>query len=154
MKSGAGTVKIAAKRFKGENAKLAVKGYIRNRLSSEQAVTFSFVIPEGGFASAPIVKSGSNADYPLFAKENASSGGVTFRVEKASPYLKARGNFTQPLVDWTRNGTSYQIDTAGVAFAAMPRDKERMYFTPESGDTKSGIAVDCKGRQGLAMIIR
>ena len=53
--------------FKGENAKLAVKGYIRNRLSSEQAVTFSFVIPEGGFASAPIVKSGSNADYPLFA---------------------------------------------------------------------------------------
>ena len=114
---------------------------------------FRFVIPEEGYTSTPIVRTGDGSN-TLFAKDTEQIPEILFSVDKTSPYLKVRGNFTQQLVDWTRNGTAYQINTSGVQFARMPRDKERMYFTPESGDTKSGIAVDCKGRQGLAVVIR
>jgi hypothetical protein len=90
----------------------------------------------------------------LFAQSSADIPAVKFVVDRSSPYLKARGDFTQQLLDWSSSTADPKLNTAGVSFANMPRDKERMYFTPESGDTKSGIAVDCKGRQGLAVVIR
>ena len=79
---------------------------------------------------------------------------ICMAVTRMSPYLKVRGDFTQQLVDWTRNNTSYQLNTAGVSFAAMPHAGERMYFTPEQGDAKSGIAVDCVGTKAFMVIIR
>ena len=114
---------------------------------------FRFIIPEEGYDSTPVVRYGNDGT-TLFPQPSADIPAVKFIVDRSSPYLKARGDFTQQLLDWSSSTADPKLNTSGVQFARMPRDKERMYFTPESGDTKSGIAVDCKGRQGLAMIIR
>lgn len=140
-------------RFMGKNAKMECKVYLKNVNAVEGSSRVEFSIPEGGYAATPITKGGDD-NTAFLAPDEDGREPICVTVMRTSPYLKVRGNFTQQLVDWTRNNTSYQIDTAGVTFAKMPRDKERMYFTPESGDVKSGIAVDCKGKQGLTITLR
>ena len=144
--------------FSGKNPLLKIDDHMGDYLTKVYGVTssspaFRFVIPEGGYDSTPIVRYGRNGT-TLFAQSSADIPAVKFVVDRSSPYLKARGDFTQQLLDWSSSTADPKLNTEGVSFANMPRDKERMYFTPESGDTKSGIAVDCKGRQGLAVVVR
>jgi hypothetical protein len=144
--------------FKGKTPQLRLRDSNEQRASSivnaiPGSPAFIFVIPEGGYDVTPIARTGRNGN-TFFAQSSSDIPAVTFIVDRSSPYLKARGDFTQQLLDWSSSTAGTKLNTAGVSFANMPRDKERMYFTPESGDTKSGIAVDCKGRQGLAVVVR
>ena len=151
-KNGDAVVPMDGFTFMGANPQFNVKGYFRNMMQSGDTVKMDFEIPVGGFTSVPISKTGSNSDHSFLA--SASGGKVAFSVLQTSPYLNVRGNFTQDLVAWTRNGTDYVIDTDGITFAGMPREGETMYFTPVQGETKSGIAVSCLGSSGIAIIVR
>ena len=144
--------------FSGKNPQLRLDDHMGNYKTRVYDVLstspeFRFIIPEGGYDSTPVVRYGKDGT-TLFPLLSEGIPAVKFVVDRNSPYLKARGDFTQQLLDWSSSTADPKLNTAGVTFARMPRDKERMYFTPESGDVKSGIAVDCKGKQGLSIILR
>jgi len=144
--------------FSGSNPRLVLgdnngerKTQVRNAIPGSPV--FNFVIPEGGFESTPIVRS-QGGGATLFEQTSEDIPAVTFKVDRSSPYLKVRGNFTQQLVDWSTSTAETKLNIDGVAFAAMPREGETMYFTPVQGETKSGIAVSCLGPSGFAIIFR
>ena len=146
--------------FTGKNPRLELRNSSYNDRRScvcnaiPGSPVFRFVIPEEGYTSTPVVRTGDGSN-TLFARDSEAIPQVVFAVDKASPYLAVRGKFTQKLVDWTRGSTEYAIDTAGVTLAEMPGSKKsRIYFTPETGETKSGIAAFCYGKDGFAVVVR
>ena len=144
--------------FSGKNPQLKLDDHMGDYLTKvygamSSSPVFRFVIPEGGYDSTPIVRYGRNGT-TLFAQSSADIPAVKFVVDRSSPYLKVRGDFTQQLLDWSSSTAGTKLNTAGVSFAAMPRAGERMYFTPAEGDAKSGVAIDCIGQKGLAIVLR
>ena len=116
---------------------------------------FNFIIPEGGYVSTPIMRTGGNGN-TLFEQSSADIPAVTFKVDRKSPYLKVRGNFTQQLVDWSTSTAETKLNTGGVVLTDMPKLAmgETIYFTPTAGEAKSGIAADCRGRTGFEIRLR
>lgn len=144
--------------FRGKTAQLKLRDVNGDRASSivnaiPGSPVFNFIIPEGGFESTPIVRTGGGGT-TLFAQSSADIPAVTFTVDRSSPYLKVRGNFTQQLVDWSTSSAATKLNTDGVAFGAVPRVGEFFYFTPTEGEAKSGVAVSCLGSSGFAIIVR
>ena len=90
-----------------------------------------------------------------FGELNGDIPGLSFAVDPASPYLATSNRFRQQLVDWTYNSASYPVNTGAISFAAMKyAPKACMYFTPEDGATKSGVAAYCYTEKGAQIIIR
>ena len=144
--------------FKGKTPQLRLRDSNEQRASSivnaiPGSPAFIFVIPEGGYDVTPIARTDRNGN-TFFAQSSSDIPAVTFKVDRSSPYLKVRGDFTQQLLDWSSSTAGTKLNTAGVSFAAMPRAGERMYFTPAEGDAKSGVAIDCIGQKGLAVVVR
>jgi len=146
--------------FSGANPRLVLvdnngerKTEVRNAIPGSPV--FNFIIPEGGFESTPIVRTGGGGT-TLFAQSSADIPAVTFTVDRSSPYLKVRGNFTQQLVDWSTSTAETKLNTSGVSLADMPKAAmgETIYFTPTVGESKSGIAVQCRGKSGLIVTLR
>jgi hypothetical protein len=80
--------------FKGKSPKLRIRdsnvqrpSYVVNAIPGSPV--FNFVIPEGGYESTPIVRYGGNGN-TFFAQSSADIPAVQFKVDKNSPYLKAR----------------------------------------------------------------
>lgn len=147
--------------FMGRDAQLAIRDSNGERTTGiknaiPESPVFRFVIPAGGFASAPIVRTG-NGGATFFARDGEGVPAVTFVVDKASPYLKSRGKFDQQLVDWSTSAAQTKLDTAGITLTDMPRSSvshAQMYFTPKSDAAKSGVACECRGSQGMFITLR
>ena len=145
----------------GRDAQLAIRDNNGERTTGiknamPESPVFRFVIPVGGFASAPIVRTGTGGA-TFFARDEEGIPAVTFVVDKASPYLKARGKFDQQLVDWSTSAAQTKLDTTGIALTDMPRSSvshAQMYFTPKSDAAKSGVACECRGSQGMFITLR
>ena len=142
-------------RFMGKNAKMDCKVYLKNVNTVEGSSRVEFVIPEGGYAATPITKGGSD-ETAFLAPAGEGNMPICMAVLRSSPYLKVRGNFTQQLVDWSTSTAETKLNTAGVTLGSMPRAGmgETMYFTPTAGESKSGIAANCRGRSGLEIKFR
>ena len=145
--------------FSGKNPRLLIRDNMANNYLTQiysainASPVFTFVIPEDGFESTPIVRTGNNGN-TFFGQDSEGIPAVTLKVDRSSPYLKVRGNFTQQLVDWSTSSAATKLNTDGVAFGAVPRVGEFFYFTPTEGEAKSGIAVSCLGSSGIAIIVR
>ena len=144
--------------FKGKAPQLRLRDDNGQRASAvvnaiPGSPAFSFVIPAGGYARTPVVRTG-NGGNTFFAQSSSSIPPLMFKVDKTSPYRKVRGDFTQQLLDWSTSAAESKINTAGVTLAASDRAGETLYFTPVEGDAKSGVSIDCIGQKSFAVVVR
>ena len=90
-----------------------------------------------------------------FGELNGDIPGLAFAIDKESPYLAVKSKFRQPLVDWTYNNTAYEVNTGAISFGEMKyAPRAHMYFTPESGETKSGVEAYCYTQKGTCIVVR
>ena len=144
----------AGMRFEGDNPRLLIRSEATIPLDIGADFPVVFCIPENGYASAPIAKDSSN-NVKFADRPSSVTHGLAFAVDMKSPYLAGSSRFRQQLVDWTYNGNSYEVNASAVSFAEMKYAPTAcMYFTPESGETKSGVAAYCYTQKGTCIIIR
>ena len=141
-------------RFEGSSPRLLISGEAKIPLDIGADIPVVFSIPENGYASAPIAKDSTSNN--AFADRTSSiAHGLAFSIDMKSPYLTVKSKFRQPLVDWTYDNTAYAVNTAAISFAEMKyAPTARMYFIPESGETKSGVEAYCYTQKALAIVIR
>ena len=140
--------------FLGERPQLRIKQYAKIHADMGAQLPVVFTIPTNGFERTPIVKTG-NTNRGFAERKSDGIPGMLFSVDLKSPYLAGSSRFHQQLVDWTYNGSSYAVNTSAVSFAEMKYAPTAcMYFTPESGETKSGVAAYCYTQKGTCIIIR
>lgn len=139
--------------FKGDNPQLQIRRYAKVHADMGGELPVVFTVPANGFARTPIVKiADTNRG---FGELNGDIPGFSFAVDMKSPYLATTNRFRQQLVDWTYNNASYSVNTDAISFVAMKyAPKARMYFTPEEGSTKSGVAAYCYTEKGTQIIFR
>ena len=141
-------------RFEGASPQLCINYEANIPVDVGADIPVVFCIPENGFGATPIVK-GSTANKVFASKDSSANHGLSFKVDLASPYLATANRFRQQLVDWTYNNTSYSVNTDAISFVAMKyAPKAGMYFTPEDGATKSGVAAYCYTEKGMQIIFR
>ena len=141
-------------RFEGSSPRLLISGDANIPLDIGSDIAVVFCIPENGYALAPIAK-GSTSSSVFADRASSIAHGLIFSIDEKSPYLAVKSKFRQPLVDWTYNNTAYSVNTAAISFAEMKyAPTARMYFTPESGETKSGVEAYCYTQKALAIVIR
>jgi hypothetical protein len=139
--------------FLGERPQLQILQYAKIHADMGADLPVVFTIPTNGFARTPIVKAGTTNR--VFPDLNGDIHGMAFSIDEKSPYLVVKSKFTQPLVDWTYNNTAYAVNTGAIALGEMKyAPKARMYFTPESGETKSGVVAYCYTQKGTCIIVR
>ena len=145
--------------FKGKNPRLLLDDHMGNEYRSgvfsaiNGSPVFTFEIPEEGYASTPILRTGNNGN--TFAQTGEGIPPIVFKVSEESPYLNVKCHFTQQLMDWSNSAAEVKIAQDGVSLAKMPgSDKASIYFTPETDDQKSGIAAYCYGKDGFCVIVR
>lgn len=140
--------------FLGERPQLQVLQYAKIHADMGAELPVVFTVPANGFERTPIVKSGST-NRGFAERKSDDIPGMLFSIDLKSPYLAGSQRFRQQLVDWTYNGNSYEVNTSGVSFAEMKfAPTACMYFTPEVGDTKTGIAAYCYTQKGACIIFR
>lgn len=139
--------------FKGDNPQLQIRRYAKVHADMGGELPVVFTVPENGFGRTPIVKiADTNRG---FGELNGDIPGLLFSIDMKSPYLVVKSKFRQPLVDWTYNNTAYSVNTAAISFAEMKyAPTARMYFTPESGEAKSGVEAYCYTQKGTMIIVR
>ena len=141
-------------RFEGDSPRLLVSGEANIPLDIGADIPVVFCIPENGYALAPIAK-GSTSSSVFADRASSIAHGLIFSIDEKSPYLAVKSKFRQPLVDWTYNNTAYSVNTAAISFAEMKyAPTARMYFTPESGEAKSGVEAYCYTQKGTMIIVR
>ena len=139
--------------FKGDNPQLQIRRYAKVHADMGGELPVVFTVPANGFGRTPIVKiADTNRG---FGELNGDIHGLLFSIDMKSPYLVVKSKFRQPLVDWTYNNTAYSVNTAAISFAEMKyAPTARMYFTPESGEAKSGVEAYCYTQKGTMIIVR
>ena len=127
-------------RFEGDSPRLLITNYANIPLDIGADIPVVFSIPADGYDETPIAKD-STANR-TFAERTASvQHGLAFSVDPQSPFFKAKAvpRYTQPLVDWTYNGTGYPVNQDGIAFTTSP--KVSFAFTPDEAATKNGVVA-------------
>ena len=139
--------------FLGERPQLQVLQYAKIHADMGAQLPVVFTIPTNGFERTPIVKMGTaNRSFPDL---NGDIPGMLFSIDEKSPYIAAKSKFVQLLVDWTYNNNSYAVNTSAITFGEMKyAPTAHMYFTPELGETKSGVAAYCYTQKGTYIIVR
>ncbi len=130
--------------FKGKNPRLELDDHMGGSWVTKCSAipgspVFSFEVPEGGYDSAPIVRTGTSSGVFFPSAEGVPP--VVFSVSRTSPCRGTQESFTKPLLDWSLNGGT--VDTAGVVLSPMS-GMGRLYYTPEDSAAKSGVAMDYK----------
>ena len=139
--------------FLGERPQLQVLQYAKIHADMGAQLPVVFTIPTNGFERTPIVKMGTANR--IFPDLNGDIPGMLFSIDEKSPYIAVKSKFVQSLVDWTYNNSSYEVNTSAIAFGEMRYAPTAcMYFTPESGETKSGVAAYCYTQKGTCIIVR
>ena len=140
--------------FLGERPQLQVLQYAKIHADMGAQLPVVFTIPTNGFERTPIVKSG-NTNRGFAERKSDDIPGMLFSIDLKSPYIAVKSKFVQSLVDWTYNNSSYEVNTSAIAFGEMRYAPTAcMYFTPESGETKSGVAAYCYTQKGTCIIVR
>ena len=139
--------------FLGERPQLQVLQYAKIHADMGADLPVVFTIPTNGFERTPIVKVGTtNRSFPDL---NGDIPGMLFSIDEKSPYIAAKSKFVQLLVDWTYNNNSYAVNTSAITFGEMKyAPTAHMYFMPELGETKSGVAAYCYTQKGTYIIVR
>ena len=141
-------------RFEGVSPRLLVTNYANIPLDIGADIPVVFCIPENGYAAAPIAKD-STANRVFAERTSSVSHGLAFSIDEKSPYIAAKSKFVQLLVDWTYNNNSYAVNTSAITFGEMKyAPTAHMYFTPELGEAKSGVAAYCYTQKGTYIIVR
>ena len=100
---------------KGANPVIRVQGEARVYSDIPGSPAITFVLPETGFASTPILKAGSGSQKFMDSDNNGYSK-VNIVVDRDSPfYVQRRATLEQTFVDWRYNGSSFSIDADGLA---------------------------------------
>ena len=90
-----------------------------------------------------------------FAQLLEGEGGSPEYLVLLNSDVEVPQGWLQPLVDWTYNNTAYTVNADAIALGEMKYAPTAcMYFTPESGETKSGVAAYCYTQKGTCIIVR
>ena len=139
-------------RFRGAHPKLTTSGYYRQE---NAATTNVFEVPVGGYASAPIVHTGSTAMF------DTSANGVVLVIDPASPALQAGGFVEAKLLEsycGIANTGKLAFDLPGAAdsiswrYGANAADKTSLdHLEPaSSGEAPTSLWVSlCSVPEGL-----
>ena len=99
---------------KGEAPRLIVRKRATLCYAYPTPVVFTFVVPENGYAVAPIAKGTSAVDdYDFLQALDADCTPFTFAVDPKSPVFDKQKHIVTPVIDWS--GTGKAINTAGLS---------------------------------------
>ena len=140
-------------RFEGESPLLSISSYPKVYADMGNGCPFVFSIPADGFNSAPIVKAGTS-NHPFAEKASSGLADIAFSIDKNSPFFREQSlaKLTQPLVNWTYNGTAYGINEDSVTL--NPTAKAAFTITPEEAATKSGIVAELNNSLSTVILFR
>lgn len=97
--------------FKGASPQLQIRGYAKSyQAEGASPPTLTFVIPEDGFARAPIAKDGNESEHKFIDLGSATQK-IGFAIDPDSPFLARSEHKEQTLVDWNYHGSAYRIAT-------------------------------------------
>lgn len=143
--------------IKGRNPQIRIGEYFRNA-SDRRDGQITFVIPEGGFAAAPILKvldSNNNTALQPFWGDTGSHitiHDLTLSVDPASPGLASGKRFKTPLVDWSLNNKT-TVNSAKIVFGNLAHSKfnELGY---DDNETPRIIYLDHKAYGGTVLMVQ
>ena len=132
-------------RFLGATSRLFVDermDIVRDDYSSSPVI--EYVVPLGGYAEAPLQKSG-NGNIPFAGSQDTANGKpIQFAINEFSPYFSGSQAQDIPLLDWSNNGGSsagIDLDTTdgcGISFAEFEDSDHNNFYTDSNVD---GVAA-------------
>lgn len=96
--------------FKGENPQLIIRRRAVRNFAYPQPLTFTFVVPESGYATAPISKPSAKDDANLFAPVAEGCTQFRFVVDTKSPVYNKQQHIVVPIIDWSKSGKTIEPD--------------------------------------------
>ena len=102
---------------------------INHRANGAYTMVYTFEVPKGGYAVAPIRAKSATVDFPQYYGANF----LKFEIDPASPCFDGVATFDTPLVDW-RNGSKVVLSTGKNIFGELPDGGYFAYGTTTSGD--------------------
>lgn len=134
--------------FRGATPLLSVLKRFRLENAIPGSPVFTFLVPEGGYASAPIQRRGG--DYLFLEQKSSETPVCVFQVDRHSPFLNESRTADIPLVEWNSNSG---INTAGITLdSSVPGC--RLYYTPEEGSTKKALYARLQGHGHTVVLFR
>ena len=109
---------------------------------------FSFSVPEGGYAQAPIRTTGTQQGFLVQMSDEIPT--ALFAIDRHSPFLNDSKAMEVPLVSWDN---AAGINTAGITLDdSLGADVCSFYYTPDEAETKTGLWVHLQGH-GYTLIL-
>lgn len=135
---------------KGEAPRLIVRRRATLCYAYPTPVAFTFVVPENGYAVAPITKGTSTVDaaYDFLQALSADCTPFTFAVDPKSPVFDKQKHIVTPVIDWS--GTGKVINTAGLTLVEPKFANAGSQWQYADGNTKLNLKLDVT----KALIIR
>ena len=102
---------------------------INFRANGSYTMVYTFEVPKGGYAVAPIRAKSATVDFPQYYGSNF----LKFEIDPKSPCFDEVATFDTPIVDW-RNGSKVVLSTGKNIFGELPDGGYFAYGTTTSGD--------------------
>lgn len=102
---------------------------INFRANGSYTMVYTFEVPKGGYAVAPIRAKSATVDFPQYYGANF----LKFEIDPKSPCFDEVATFDTPIVDW-RNGSKVVLSTGKNIFGELPDGGYFAYGTTTSGD--------------------
>lgn len=117
--------------FRGANAAMIFDAgqCINHRANGPYTMVYTFEVPKGGYAVAPIRAKSASVNFPQYYGANF----LKFEIDPKSPCFDEVATFDTPIVDW-RNGSQVILSTGKNIFGELPDDGSFAYGTTTEGD--------------------
>ena len=128
--------------FRGENPTMLFDAgqCINHRANGAYTLVYTFTVPKGGYAVAPIRAKSATVDFPQWYGANF----LKFEIDPKSPCFEEAVTFDTPIVDW-RNGSKVVLSTGKNIFGELPDGGYFAYGTTTEGDWGWTVVTNFSG---------
>ena len=128
--------------FRGENPAMVFDAgkCINHRANGAYTLVYTFTVPKGGYAVAPIRAKSATVDFPQWYGANF----LKFEIDPKSPCFEEAVTFDTPIVDW-RNGSKVVLSTGKNIFGELPDGGYFAYGTTTEGDWGWTVVANFSG---------
>ncbi len=137
--------------FKGESPQLIIRRRALRNYAYPQPLTFTFVVPENGYATAPISKPQAKDDANLFAAVAEGATPFRFVIDRKSPVYGKQQRIVMPIIDWSKSGKT--IDQDGIVLVA-PNYVDAGSMWQYAGETADRLNLKLDIVSGMVIVIR
>ena len=113
---------------------------INFRANGSYTMVYTFEVPKGGYAVAPIRSKSATVDFPQYYGANF----LKFEIDPKSPCFEEAVTFDTPIVDW-RNGSKVVLTNGKNIFGELPDGGYFAYGTTTEGDWGWTVVTNFSG---------